>query len=287
VADPVDEAAGRLYALPLEEFTRARDALARELRKAKERDAAAAVAKLKKPSQAAWAANQLSREQRDLVDDLLAAGEDLREAQENAMAGKGAEALRDAAATERAAVDALVTAAKELRPSGRKPTDATLDRLRTTLHAAAADEEVRAALEAGRLVEDVEGGGAWGMIGGVAPAPRKERPERPAPRKRAADKEGPAREAREREERLREERERRQRLEGELREARAERRARDRELDRAEREAARAAQRLEAALAAAEEARTYAEEAKAELEATREAAEQARDEVAKIEEQLD
>jgi hypothetical protein len=152
VADPVDEAAGRLYGLPLEEFTRERDAAARELRKAKERDAAAAVAKLPKPSQAAWAANALTRERRDLVDALLSAGDELRDAQERAVSGGGAAALREAAAAERAAVDALVEAAKDLRPGGRKPTAQTLDRLRTTLHAAAADDDVRTALDEGRVV---------------------------------------------------------------------------------------------------------------------------------------
>src|SRR3954467_11165563 len=122
VADPVEETAGRLYGLPLEDFTRERDAAARELRKAKERDAAAAVAKLPKPSQASWAANTLARERRDLVDALLEAADDLRAAQEAAVAGKGAAALREAAAAQRAAVEALVEAAGELRPSGRKPT---------------------------------------------------------------------------------------------------------------------------------------------------------------------
>ena len=61
MADPVEEAAGRLYGLPLEDFTRERDAAARELRKAKEREAADAVAKLQKPSQGSWAANTLAR----------------------------------------------------------------------------------------------------------------------------------------------------------------------------------------------------------------------------------
>ena len=74
MADPVEEVAGRLYGLPLEDFTRERDAAARELRKAKDRDAAAVVAKLPKPSQASWAANTLARERRDLVDALLGAG---------------------------------------------------------------------------------------------------------------------------------------------------------------------------------------------------------------------
>ena len=153
MADPVDEVAGRLYGLPLEDFTRERDAAARELRKAKDREAADAVAKLPKPTQAAWAANALVREHRDLVDTLLDAVDELRGAQQEAVAGKGAAALRDAAAAERAAVDALVAAGKDLKPGGRKPSAATLERLRTTLQAAATDDEVRDALDRGRVVE--------------------------------------------------------------------------------------------------------------------------------------
>jgi hypothetical protein len=284
VADPVEDAAGRLYGLPLEEFTRERDAAARELRRAKERDAAAAVAKLKKPTQAAWAANHLARERRDLVDELLAAGDDLRDAQNAALAGEGADALRDAGAAERAAVEALVTAAKELRPGGRAPTDATLERLRNTLHAAAGDEEVRAALEAGRLVEDAEAAGAWGVLEMASAAPAA--PRRKAPARRAAPKRDQESRA-EREAAEREARERRQRLEGELREARAERRARERELGRAEREVERATARLESALAAADDAREQVDEAREELESVREAARTAHDHVARLEEQLD
>ncbi len=309
MAEPVDEVANRLYGLPLEEFTRERDAAARELRKAKDRDTAAVIAKLPKPSQAAWAANALAREQRGLVDDLLAAGERLRDAQDAAVAGKGAGELRKAGAAERAAVDALVEAAGDLDPGGRRPTPATLERLRTTLHAAAADEEVREALDAGRLVEDVSGGGAWGLFGvgegADEPATAKPRkssrgpkpaaPSRggksaasrggksaagPSARDAEAERKREERERKEREAREAAEREARQKLETELREARAERRSRDRELERAEKAAARAAERLE-------EAREQAEEAGAELESAREAADEARDHVARLEEQLD
>jgi len=287
VADPVEDVAGRLYGLPLEEFTRERDAAARELRKAKERDAAAAVAKLPKPTQASWVANTLARERRDLVDALLEAGDDLREAQEAAVAGKGAGALREAAAAQRAAVDALVEAAGELRPSGRKPTGQTLERLRTTLTAAATDDDVRAALDQGRLVEDASGAGAWGLMPGAdAPAaapPRKPRASKP----KKSDDEAAKREREEREAAEREERERRARLEAELREARAERRSRERELERAERAAERAAKRLEDALAAADDAREQADEARTDLKAAREAAADARDHTARLEEQLD
>jgi hypothetical protein len=285
VADPVEDVAGRLYSLPLEDFTRERDAAARELRKAKERDAATVVAKLPKPTQAAWAANALAREHRDLVDDLLAAADELRAAQEAAVAGKGADALREAAAAERAAVDALMAEAKQLKPGGRKPSGATLEKLRTTLEAVATNDTVRAALDSGRVVEDAEGGGAWGLLAGAdAPAapPRKPAKRRPTPAPKADKAERQAAE-----QRLRDEQERRGRLEAELREARAERRSRERELERAEKAADRAAGRLEAALAAAEEAREQAEEAKSELEGAREAASEARDTVARLEEQLD
>jgi hypothetical protein len=289
VPDQVAEVAGRLYGLPLEEFTRERDAAARELRKAKERDAADAVAKLGKPSQGSWEANTLARERRDLVDALLDAGDELRAAQEDAVAGKGASALRDAAAAEREAVEALVDAAQKLKPGGRKPSAQTLDRLRTTLHAAATDDDVRTALDQGRLVEDATGAGAWGLVAGAdapAVAPRRER-KKAAPRKKTDDREAAERERKEREERLAAERERRSQLEAELREARAERRSRERELERAEKAAERAAKRLEDALAAAEDAREQADEARADLDTAREAAEEARDHAARLEEQLD
>ena len=289
MADPVDDLAGRLYGLPLEDFTRERDAAARELRKAKERDAAAVVAKLPKPTQAAWAANVLAREHRDLVDDLFATGDALREAQEAAVAGKGAEALREAAADERAAVDALMAVAKELKPGGRKASKATLEKLRTTLEAVATHDDVRTALEAGRVVEDAEGGGAWGLLAGGDVAPPKPRAAKPRARRtaRGRESEESEREARAREAAVAAAREERARLEAELREARAERRGRERELERAEKAAARAAGRLEQALAAAEEAREAADEAAAELDAAREAASEARDTVARLEEQLD
>jgi hypothetical protein len=288
--DPVEEAAGRLYGLPLEDFVRERDTTARELRKAKDRDAAAAVAKLPKPSQSAWVANTLAREQRKLVKALLKAGDKLRAAQEGAVAGKGGGSLREATAVEREAVDALVEAAKELKPAGRKPTAQTLERLRTTLHAAATDDDVRAALDAGRLLEDVTGGGAWGLMEGWDPPAVTPRRAKSSPRGSDSGEPSPggsdsAREAAEAAAAA--ERGRRQQLEAELREARAERRSRERELDRAEKTAARASKRLEAALAAAEDAREQAEEAKSDLDTARTAAEEARDHAARLEEQLD
>src|SRR4051794_35199931 len=169
-----------LYGLPLEEFTPARDAAARALRKAGEREAAAQVAKLPKPSPAAWAANQVAREQPELIAALLDAGAALRAAQDAAMSGGGAASLREATLAERRAVDAVMSAAAALKPVGKPLSRAMADRLRTTLHAAAGDPGLRAALSAGRLVSEAQAGGAWPFaLGtpGVEPAEAPPKPE--------------------------------------------------------------------------------------------------------------
>ena len=251
-ADPVEEAAERLYALPLEEFVRERDAQAKALRKAGEKDAAAAVAKLPKPSQVAWVANQLGRAG---ADELLAAGDAMREAQ---LGGGGREALREATAAERAAVDELMRAADEHRKLSR---DAK-DRLRALLHALASDEELREQFAVGRIVEEPEAGGAWpsGAFTAPAPARRGAKPAGPAKKEKgesAAEK------------RKRQERERKA----------AERAKREAERQREEAERRRLERRLKAA-------REAADDAKVRLDAAREAYERATHEVARIEEQL-
>src|SRR3954451_4833770 len=117
MADPVDEAAEDLYGLPFDDFVGERNARAKALRKAGEKEAAAEVAKLPKPSQVAWVANQLARAG---AEDLLEAGEALREAQ---LGCGGRAALREATAAERSAVDALIQDAKELRTLSRDASD--------------------------------------------------------------------------------------------------------------------------------------------------------------------
>ena len=56
------EVVDHLYGLPLEEFTRQRDLAARELRRGGDREGAGEIAKLPKPTPAAWTANQVARE---------------------------------------------------------------------------------------------------------------------------------------------------------------------------------------------------------------------------------
>ncbi len=216
------------------------------MRKDGEKDAAAAVAKLPKPSQVAWVANQLGRAG---AGELLAAGDAIREAQ---LGGGGREALREATAAQRAAVEELLGEAEGLRPLSRD----LKDRLRALLLAVAGDEDVRAAFEAGRLVEEPSAGGAWPVGAFVAPtgptAASREETKGGGARKAPAKRE-PAAAKRKREEKERKAAER-ARKEAERKREEAERRKLERRLATAREEVDAAKQRLDMAQDAYERA---------------------------------
>jgi len=287
-----------LYGLPLDQFVPERTALARELRKAGERDRAGEVAALRKPSVAAWAVNQLVRSRRSAVGELLDAGEALRAAQDDVLAGRGdAGSLRAAVEHERAAVDALTDAARGLLSSeGEELSDTMIERVSDTLHAAALDDEARAQVEQGRLERELRhvGLGGFGAVGaGGAPAPRASRKKtdkdekqqagrREHERERTAREQERARTARE-QERDRTAREQARAQEEARREARVAEREAKRRAERAERaaklalerrdKAAEALREAEADLAAADAQLRHAEEAVREAEtASRDAA---------------
>jgi hypothetical protein len=276
-----------LYGLPLEEFTPARDAAAKEIRKAGDRETAARVAKLPKPSPAAWAANQVARTQPDLIEALLDAGASLRAAQDAAVAGGGSRALRDATVAERRAVEDVMNAATGLKPAGKKLSRAMADRLRTALHAAATDEAIRSALSAGRLVSEATAGGAWPFaVGDDVPLPSPKRKPKAKAKPKEVDEEAERAE--------REAAELRKALEAQLREARAALRVRERVAEGASEDADAAAEaiedareRLEEAQAALQEAESEAEAAQHQLVESHEALDAARDDVARLEERLD
>ena len=175
-----------LYGLPLEQFTPERNALAKQLRGQGRRDEAAAVGSLRKPSVAAWAVNQLARTQRREVKALFESGDAIRRAQSALLAGSGdAAKLRDASERERAAVAALTDKARGLLSAeGRELTQATLDRVSDTLHAAALDDEARTEVKDACLVTELRHAGL-GSGGAVAPRARAAR--RAAAKKAEAD----------------------------------------------------------------------------------------------------
>ncbi|MBW3608568.1 MAG: hypothetical protein KY463_09465 [Actinobacteria bacterium] len=146
-----------LYGLPLDQFIPERGALVKSLRAGKRRDEAAAVAALRKPSLAAWAVNQVVRSQGASVQELFAAGDELRDAQARLLAGTGdGRALRAANERERAAVDELVRAAQGLLSSdGHELSPTVVERVAATLHAAALDEDARAQMREGRLEHEL------------------------------------------------------------------------------------------------------------------------------------
>jgi hypothetical protein len=156
MSDAVDRAADELYGEPLDEFIGRRDALAKELRAGGDRAAADAVKRLPKPTAPAWAINRLAREQPDDVAALLRAGEDLRNVQEWLLRREADPSdLRGAVESERAAVGRLVNRAADLlTEAGRAPRGDVLERIGETLHAAAADPDVREDVKRGRVVRD-------------------------------------------------------------------------------------------------------------------------------------
>src|ERR1700733_6330495 len=171
-----------LYGLPLDQFVPERTALSRELRKAGKRDEAAEVAALRKPSMPAWAVNQLVRTQRRGVAERIEAGDGLRAAQDDVLAGAGdARSLRTAVERERAAVDALTDAARGLLSTdGDELSDAMLARVADTLHAGALDDDAREQVTRGSLERELQhvGLGTAAFGGGTAtsaPAPARGR----------------------------------------------------------------------------------------------------------------
>jgi hypothetical protein len=154
--DPI----ARLYGLDLEDFVGERDALAKRLRADGDRDGAAAVKKLAKPTRAAWAVNRLVRDRPEEVEALVAAGATLAGAQEQLLDGADAGVLRGAAEAARALVDAL---AEEAPVDG-----AARDKVRATLHAATVDEDVRDEVAAGRVTKERSASGFGGLEAMIA-----------------------------------------------------------------------------------------------------------------------
>jgi hypothetical protein len=155
-----------LYGLPLERFTEERNALARELRREGRREQAAEVSKLRKPSVAAWAVNQLVRTQRRQLAALFNAGDSLQKAQAQLLAGRSeAERLRAALEDERIVTEQLTERARGLLSSeGHELTPATLERVSETLHAAAFDGEARRQVQEGCLVRELKHVGLGGPV---------------------------------------------------------------------------------------------------------------------------
>ncbi|MCW2792428.1 MAG: hypothetical protein JWO76_1526 [Nocardioides sp.] len=179
------EIADELYGLALPEFTPARDARAKELRGA-DAELSKQVKALRKPSLAAWVVDLLVRHETEQVDQVIAIGAALREAQAN-LAG---EELRALTRQRRQLTAAVTTRARALAADhGQRVTAAVSDQVEATLTAAMVDEACARAVRSGLLVaalattgvDGVDPGGSVALPAalGFAATPRTEAPHRP------------------------------------------------------------------------------------------------------------
>lgn len=136
-----------LLAVAPAEFVAARNARAKELRVAGDKDRAAIIAKLRRPSATTWAVNAAVRADRAGVQQLVDAVRVLQE--------PGSVDVRAATRTLDTALDALVDeAARAMDEIGTKPTADRKAEVRTALRAAALAEDPSALLEA--RIEDAD-----------------------------------------------------------------------------------------------------------------------------------
>ncbi len=164
----------RLYQLPLDEFTAARNALA----KTAGADAAR-VRALVKPPIAAWAVNQLYWKKQDVWDSLIAAAENARRANKAVLAGRGGD-IRAAGKVHDDAIEAAVKATLALLEEENHPvTDATRQAIATTIRALPGSEPP------GRLTKTVQPGG-FEMLAGLSVAAGSAKAAKPAPARQAA-----------------------------------------------------------------------------------------------------
>ena len=139
--------------------------MVRELRSS-DPDAAAAIAKLRKPPVSVWAIDQLAVEKPDVIIELLAAGADVRDAHLNVTSGK--ESREDLLVTSNGLRDRVEAAARAaagvLEGAGHAASEETGRRIRATLQAAATGgAEDRRALWSGTMDRDLDAAGFGGL----------------------------------------------------------------------------------------------------------------------------
>ncbi|TDD48277.1 hypothetical protein E1263_33500 [Kribbella antibiotica] len=140
-----EEAADQLYASPAADFIATRNELAKELKADGDQLASTRLKALRKPTVAAWVTNLVARELGDDLDDLLALGDEFREA----TADMDGARLRELTPRRHQLVDKLVAEAKKL--ADQKLSADVTQKLRETLDAALVDPAAGDAVREGRL----------------------------------------------------------------------------------------------------------------------------------------
>jgi hypothetical protein len=161
-----EEAAEELYARSPDEFTAARNAAAKQARSQGDRELAARITALRRPTLPAWAVNQMARRCRGDIEPLLDLGRTLRESS----TGLSAEELRQLTRQRHQLVQSLVQQARDLAVSdGRRLSEDAVQGVRQTFEATLSDADSADAVAAGRLSDALEVSG-FGFAGFPDPA---------------------------------------------------------------------------------------------------------------------
>jgi hypothetical protein len=169
VEDVVDE----LLAIPPKQFTEARNAAAKRLQADGHREAAGEIKGLPRPSLALWSLNRLAHEQPAVVEAFLDAAEKLRTAH------KAGGDIRAATRPEREAEARVAAGAAELAATQGSATETVMRGIREALAAAAADADVAATLQAGRLIREPEAPSIDQLLGSLPQQPAGTRSKAP------------------------------------------------------------------------------------------------------------
>jgi hypothetical protein len=157
-----------LYRLPLGEFTKGRNALAKTL----SGDDKKQIASLVKPSLPMWVINQLRWEDAATYDALIDASEKLRSAHRAALSGRKVDTRKSEALHRTTVEKAFAKAASIAEKREGRLTGAVRDAIRRTLAALPGDEQ------AGRLTREPPAAG-FSLLTGVAPQPRRDEEGKP------------------------------------------------------------------------------------------------------------
>lgn len=143
-----EEAASALYAASAADFIATRNELAKQLKADGDQLGSTRLKALRKPTVAAWLANLVARELPDDIDDLLALGDEFREA----TADLDGERLRELTPKRHKLIDKLSKSAGGLAErEGQKVSADVAQKLRETLDAALVDPAAGEAVREGQL----------------------------------------------------------------------------------------------------------------------------------------
>jgi hypothetical protein len=181
----LDSVAQELYGLPLGEFVATRNARAKQARADADRDLAAEIQGLAKPTTAAWLVNQLSREHGGDLEPLLELGRELRDAS----AKLDGETLRSLGRERNQLVADLLGRVHDVAAAdGLRVSDEVAEEVRQTLESSVSDSTIADEVAAGRLTRAVEYAGFGEVVGLGGPTGLVGRPPRDKAAQRTAKK---------------------------------------------------------------------------------------------------